>query len=82
MQRFREGIDYVIDGAGNLVMTADYLRRRGHCCGNGCRHCPYDFERVPEPRRRTLLAKRDSHDPTGHRSGVQAVTQPRPRSGL
>ena len=23
------------------VFTADYLRRRGYCCTNGCRHCPY-----------------------------------------
>ncbi len=25
-----------------LVFTAAYLRKRGYCCGNGCRHCPYD----------------------------------------
>ncbi|AFL86717.1 hypothetical protein Terro_0368 [Terriglobus roseus DSM 18391] len=25
-----------------LVFTASYLRKRGTCCGNGCRHCPYD----------------------------------------
>jgi len=25
-----------------LVFTATYLRKRGYCCGNGCRHCPYD----------------------------------------
>ncbi len=23
------------------VFTADFLRQRGYCCGNGCRHCPY-----------------------------------------
>jgi hypothetical protein len=23
------------------VFTADFLRRRGYCCGSGCRHCPY-----------------------------------------
>lgn len=27
--------------AGRLVFTEIYLRRRGYCCGNGCRHCPY-----------------------------------------
>lgn len=26
---------------GNRVMTESYHRRRGSCCGNGCRHCPY-----------------------------------------
>jgi hypothetical protein len=27
---------------GYRVMTESYHRRRGTCCGNGCRHCPYD----------------------------------------
>jgi Family of unknown function (DUF5522) len=39
--KFVEGRDYYFEG-GLLVMTADYLRRRGYCCGNGCRNCPYD----------------------------------------
>ncbi len=39
--KFVEGVDYYFDG-GLLVMTAEYLRKRGYCCGNGCRNCPYD----------------------------------------
>jgi prepilin-type N-terminal cleavage/methylation domain-containing protein/prepilin-type processing-associated H-X9-DG protein len=35
-----ETADTYFDG-GLLVFTADYLKRRGYCCGNGCRHCPY-----------------------------------------
>jgi hypothetical protein len=27
---------------GYRVMTESYHTRRGSCCGNGCRHCPYD----------------------------------------
>ena len=27
---------------GYRVMTESYHRRRGTCCGNACRHCPYD----------------------------------------
>jgi len=27
--------------AGLMVFTAAYLSRRGYCCDNGCRHCPY-----------------------------------------
>jgi hypothetical protein len=23
------------------VFTRQYHLRRGYCCGNGCRHCPY-----------------------------------------
>lgn len=26
---------------GLFVLTAGWLARRGTCCGNGCRHCPY-----------------------------------------
>ena len=33
--------DYYYDGPF-LVFTAANLRKRGTCCGNGCRHCPYD----------------------------------------
>lgn len=32
--------DYYFEN-GFMVFTASYLRRRGYCCGNGCRHCPY-----------------------------------------
>ena len=35
-----EGIDYYFDD-GLMVLTALYLLKRGYCCGNGCRHCPY-----------------------------------------
>jgi hypothetical protein len=27
--------------SGNYVMTEYYLKKRGHCCQSGCRHCPY-----------------------------------------
>ena len=33
--------DYYVDEAGRLVFTAQYHLARGYCCGNGCRHCPY-----------------------------------------
>jgi hypothetical protein len=32
---------YMDPRTGLFVMTAGYLRRRGYCCGKGCRHCPY-----------------------------------------
>jgi hypothetical protein len=53
-----EGRDYVIDAEGRLMFTARYLRQRGACCGNGCRHCPFDHVNVPEPRRAMLRAAR------------------------
>lgn len=36
-----EGEDYVMEGP-YLVFTAAYLRKRGYCCGNGCRNCPWE----------------------------------------
>jgi len=32
---------YADPQTGLFVLTAGYLTGRGHCCGNGCRHCPY-----------------------------------------
>lgn len=43
---FKEGRDYYVDSQGRLVMTAYFLRKRGFCCGNRCRHCPYGWEKV------------------------------------
>ena len=38
----KKGEDYYINEAGLYVFTAKYLRERGYCCGNGCKHCPYE----------------------------------------
>src|SRR5687768_8917756 len=35
-----EGEDYYLEG-GLFVFTERYHMRRGYCCQNGCRHCPY-----------------------------------------
>ena len=34
-----DGDTYQEDAA--VVFTAQFHLRRGYCCGNGCRHCPY-----------------------------------------
>lgn len=39
-QKLLEGIDYYFD-QGLMVLTEHFLKKRGYCCGNGCRHCPY-----------------------------------------
>jgi hypothetical protein len=36
-----EGEDYYLEH-GLLVMTAAYHRKRGSCCGSGCRCCPFE----------------------------------------
>ncbi len=37
-----EDLDYYWEG-GKMVLTAYFLKNRGYCCKNGCRHCPYGF---------------------------------------
>jgi hypothetical protein len=57
-QGWIEGEDYYVNESGLVVFTAKYLLERGYCCGNGCKHCPFDYEAVPEPKRSGLLEKR------------------------
>jgi hypothetical protein len=37
--------DYYTSEEGYIVFTEQYLLRRGYCCQNGCRHCPYGFDK-------------------------------------
>lgn len=42
-----EGEDYYLEN-GLLVFTAAYHLKRGYCCHNNCRHCPYGDEKPDE----------------------------------
>ena len=44
-----EGVHYYIDPKGKWVFTAAYHEDRGYCCGEACKHCPFDYDAVPEP---------------------------------
>ena len=57
----KEGVHYYFNEVGFIVMTEKYHLERGHCCGNGCLHCPFSFEQVPEPRRTALIKERASN---------------------
>jgi hypothetical protein len=39
----QEGLDYYLEN-GLFVFTAAFLKKRGYCCENRCRHCPYQKE--------------------------------------
>lgn len=39
--------DYYFEN-GMMVFTERYHVKRGYCCGNGCRHCPYGHVAVPK----------------------------------
>ncbi len=42
-EKFVEGVDYYFEN-GYMVLTAHFLLKRGYCCNNGCRHCPYETQ--------------------------------------
>jgi hypothetical protein len=50
-----EGEDFYYSETGYMVLTEKYHKDRGYCCGNGCRHCPFLYANVPEPRKTELL---------------------------
>jgi hypothetical protein len=56
-QPLKEGLDFYYTEDGFVVLTEKYHLERGYCCGNGCRHCPFNYENVPQPRRSELLEK-------------------------
>jgi hypothetical protein len=41
----QEGIDYYVEN-GLFVLTEWFYLKRGECCGNACRHCPYEHVNV------------------------------------
>ena len=58
MREIIEGVHYYYNEDGLVVLMAQYHLEKGFCCGNGCLHCPYDYESVPEPLRSGLLKSR------------------------
>ncbi len=42
-----EHLDYTIE-EGRWVLSRWYLLKRGECCGNACRHCPYGHVNVQQ----------------------------------
>ena len=58
MEQLAEGEDYYFNEEGYIVLTEQFHLKKGNCCGNGCKHCPYDFMNVPEPKKSELLSYR------------------------
>ncbi len=54
-----EGEDFYYNEEGYIVLTEKYHLEKGFCCGNGCKHCPYNYDNVSEPRRTVLRNKKD-----------------------
>ena len=45
---------YIDPKTGFFVLTSRYLAARGHCCGAGCRHCPYSAKEQKAAGRPTI----------------------------
>jgi hypothetical protein len=45
-QLFDDDEPFYVNDSGLYVFTADFLLKRGYCCGNGCLHCPFDYKNV------------------------------------
>jgi hypothetical protein len=60
-----ENEDYYFNENGLLTFTEKFLLKRGYCCGNGCRHCPYNYEAVPEPKKSALRKARENNSTDG-----------------
>jgi len=37
--------DYYFNEQGLMVFREQYHLKRGYCCQNGCKHCPYGFKK-------------------------------------
>jgi len=37
--------DYYLSPEGFVIFTEKYLQKRGYCCKNSCKHCPYGFNK-------------------------------------
>ena len=40
-KNFQQDVDFYMEGE-RVIFTALFHIKRGSCCGNGCRHCPFE----------------------------------------
>ncbi|MBT5438156.1 MAG: hypothetical protein HOK92_03035 [Flavobacteriales bacterium] len=36
--------DYYLNKDGYIIFTEEYHLKRGYCCQNNCKHCPYSIK--------------------------------------
>lgn len=75
--------DYYTDERGFIVFTEQYLSRRGYCCQNGCKHCPYGFNKEKGIAMTETLQKHFTEEIEQFRNAIQQGipdTLPAPKS--
>ena len=43
--------DFYYGTDGFIVFTENYHLKRGYCCKNNCKHCPYNYKKNNELKR-------------------------------
>jgi hypothetical protein len=61
-EQLKPGEDFYLNEQGFIVFTEAYHLKKGYCCGNGCLHCPFEYEAVPEPRKSQLMNQKKNSD--------------------
>ncbi len=64
MTELMQNTDYYLNLQGQMVFTQLYLLKRGTCCENNCRHCPYGFE--PEHKMKKIIHRADTRGFADH----------------
>jgi len=64
-----ENIHYYFNDEGLMVFTNTYHLERGYCCGNGCLHCPYNYDAVLQPLKSKLLDEKKKNNDSKNKSG-------------
>jgi hypothetical protein len=55
------GVDYYFNEQGLVVFTKAYHQKRGFCCKNKCKHCPWNYRKNVE--KMQSQAQKDSSTP-------------------
>jgi len=68
---------YIDPETGFTVFTEYAHLKRGKCCGNVCRHCPYGWENVSYRRQKnnTTIRRRQPKVRSGDAEGVQSLVE-------
>jgi len=66
---------YQDPSTGFTVFTELFHLKRGTCCGNKCRHCPYGFENVKEQNKTPEMKRRVAKLQSGDRVTSKAMVE-------
>jgi len=53
----KENEDFHYNEDGFMVFTSTYHLKRGYCCKNECKHCPWNFRKKQTSEEKTIKTK-------------------------